>query len=361
MFSDRGWTALVNDDIVDTVLTIGSWVGGLLVMLAAFGYASAVGLSAGNTSLVMAMGFFFGHLMFLITTGVVSSAVATVYVCFAERPEVFQSTHPLLYLELHGAWTVLYPNYRKMPPYDNDVVSVTSPSKGIPFSGAPGTGTGTGAGGAALQRVSAGGGWNTYRPPSEAEVLSRPDVNANFAEQDQVLAQSSLFAEPLAGSAYKPLFDIDAEAELGDRHLGNAFGYVNTPSPGTGTGPMTGMGRMSKIQTPSSAGRGSALHTRTTGAGAGTGNGMSVTEMASSAYSNLASIVLNSTAQAPVNVKTSTPLPAQPPVTAAPATDASTPQSTSITTASGNKPKTNAPLSAPVSAERPGHDDTVTF
>ena len=40
--------------------------------------------------------------------GLVDSAVATVFVCFAQDPKTFQRTHPELYEELVGSWAEMH-------------------------------------------------------------------------------------------------------------------------------------------------------------------------------------------------------------------------------------------------------------
>ena len=62
---------------------------------------------------------------------------------------------------------MLYPNYKKMSPYDADAVEVPSTtSKAFEFTFP----TSRGASGPTARGMS--GGWNTYRPPSEEEVLA---------------------------------------------------------------------------------------------------------------------------------------------------------------------------------------------
>ena len=46
------------------------------------------------------MGFSFASIMM----SVVGSAVNTVIVCFAEAPAEFEQNHPVLSLEMRGAW-----------------------------------------------------------------------------------------------------------------------------------------------------------------------------------------------------------------------------------------------------------------
>jgi hypothetical protein len=61
----------------------------VVCVLVAYAYSVAVGLTAVNTTVLTLTGFFGGFLLFVVTMKVVSSAVSTVYVCFAERPDAF--------------------------------------------------------------------------------------------------------------------------------------------------------------------------------------------------------------------------------------------------------------------------------
>jgi pimeloyl-ACP methyl ester carboxylesterase len=56
MFSDRGWTTLLKDDIIDKVLLVGHLMGGLISMLAGYAYSKATGLSAVNTTMLTSLG-----------------------------------------------------------------------------------------------------------------------------------------------------------------------------------------------------------------------------------------------------------------------------------------------------------------
>jgi NhaP-type Na+/H+ and K+/H+ antiporter len=70
---------------------------GIICMLVGYAYSKMVDVTAVNTTMLTSLGFFSGFLMFTLTMKVVSSAVATVYVCFAENPTIFEETHPALY------------------------------------------------------------------------------------------------------------------------------------------------------------------------------------------------------------------------------------------------------------------------
>ena len=92
MFTERGFSILLNDDILSSILIIGNVLGGLIVMLLTFAYAKIVSVTSVNLSLLTSLGFCSGYLMFSLTMSVVSSAVAAVCVCYAEKPEIFEVT-----------------------------------------------------------------------------------------------------------------------------------------------------------------------------------------------------------------------------------------------------------------------------
>ena len=55
------------------------------------------------------LGFLVGFIMASIMMGVVSSAVNTVIVCFAESPREFEVNHPQLSMEMRDAWRRAWP------------------------------------------------------------------------------------------------------------------------------------------------------------------------------------------------------------------------------------------------------------
>ena len=103
MFQERGWTAVINDELIDNVLSLGYMVVGLLCVMCALFYSNGVGLNGPNTALLCTLGFFSGHLMCTIALRVVSSAVATVYVCYGVHPEgllVYYIPSLIIYMHL---------------------------------------------------------------------------------------------------------------------------------------------------------------------------------------------------------------------------------------------------------------------
>ena len=114
LFQERGWTTIINDNLVGRCLilicmVIGA-VTGLVAMLLAkiTGWSSAV-LGEDAYSLVFSLGFIIGLSLSVVTMSVVQSAVNTVIVSFAEAPNEFQANHPALSQQMMSAWRQVYP------------------------------------------------------------------------------------------------------------------------------------------------------------------------------------------------------------------------------------------------------------
>jgi hypothetical protein len=111
----KGWTAIVADDLADNVL---------------FMMAVAIGLASGLVGVVIGfldsgmftdlgfeqaawpafgIGFLAGFLFASIIMSVVGSGVNTVIVCYAEDPAAFEMNHPQLSSEMRAAWTQVWP------------------------------------------------------------------------------------------------------------------------------------------------------------------------------------------------------------------------------------------------------------
>jgi hypothetical protein len=90
MLQERGVTAIVNDEIVDIVLSLGH----LVIAIVACGVATIYGYShrlvKADRIILSSTGFLAGYLVCAVTLKVISSAVATTYVLFAEEPQEFE-------------------------------------------------------------------------------------------------------------------------------------------------------------------------------------------------------------------------------------------------------------------------------
>lgn len=108
LFLQRGWSAIVNDDIIDAVLLLGHFVIAILCCLFGYLYAVKVRASGANVLLTTMFGFFCGYLMSSVLLKNISSAVSTIYVCFCECPDAFQRSHPEAFISLDNAWQLIY-------------------------------------------------------------------------------------------------------------------------------------------------------------------------------------------------------------------------------------------------------------
>jgi uncharacterized membrane protein YgcG len=134
MFSERGVTAIVNDEIVDVVLSMGHLVIALFCCGVAYIYGYSVHLIKVDRVILANTGFLAGYLVCTVTLKVIASAVATVYVLYAEEPQEFevrllgrafavlvaqgyvvvlQTSNPELFEELAFSWKAMYPANRK--------------------------------------------------------------------------------------------------------------------------------------------------------------------------------------------------------------------------------------------------------
>lgn len=124
MFTRRGWTAIFNDHLIDRALALGMLLFGAIggVVGASLTYVlipdakgdeqHAIAIVAGVFS------FLVGVVMCAIISGIIESAVKTVFVCFAERPEALLYTHPAEFEEIIRAWRAFQPEFITSAGYD---------------------------------------------------------------------------------------------------------------------------------------------------------------------------------------------------------------------------------------------------
>lgn len=115
LFAERGWTAIMNDQLVSSVLTlvstmigIGAGCVGLLLSLAHPAWVKGFGDYAPIVAFLVPA--IIGIAMALILTSVIVAAVDTVVVAFAEAPMEFERNHPGLSAQMVTAWRHVYPD-----------------------------------------------------------------------------------------------------------------------------------------------------------------------------------------------------------------------------------------------------------
>lgn len=131
LLMSRGFSALLNDDIVDTLLFFADVAAGVATCLVAVLYCRAVGLDTTDSTLLAVGAFFIGWLATSTLTRTLGSAASTVFVLFAESPDDFAEAHPQQSFLLHGCWAQLH----GAASWDRDVA--TEDEAADAFSGTP--------------------------------------------------------------------------------------------------------------------------------------------------------------------------------------------------------------------------------
>lgn len=94
MVKDRGIEAMINDNLIGNVLFMGGLLVGVLCGLLGFIYlevsSPSYNQNGGMTPVVIMVCFLIGTSMFSTIATVISSGVATTFVCLAEDPEALR-------------------------------------------------------------------------------------------------------------------------------------------------------------------------------------------------------------------------------------------------------------------------------
>lgn len=108
MIKDRGIEAMINDNLIGNVLFMGGLLVGVLCGLLGFIYLQvsnpAYNRDGGMTPIVIMVCFLIGASMFSSIATVISSGVATTFVCLAEDPEALRRSKPELYEKIRETW-----------------------------------------------------------------------------------------------------------------------------------------------------------------------------------------------------------------------------------------------------------------
>mmetsp|Transcript_3315 Transcript_3315/g.5417 ORF Transcript_3315/g.5417 Transcript_3315/m.5417 type:complete len:483 (-) Transcript_3315:91-1539(-) len=113
LFRNRGWDAIIADDLIGNVLFLVSViVGGISGVIGIIIQSSAKLLDdvGGNEiGIAFGLGFVVGLVLCSIFLGAISSAVNAIVVLFAEAPAEFQQNYPELSNEMMTAWSGAFP------------------------------------------------------------------------------------------------------------------------------------------------------------------------------------------------------------------------------------------------------------
>lgn len=113
LFKTRGWTTIITDNLANGVLGMMAAGVGLITGLVAMAIAHGQGMVFGDELGAKAAAFFIGFIIGMVLTStlftLVSSAVNTVIVCYAEGPREFEVNHPMLSANMRAAWKEAWP------------------------------------------------------------------------------------------------------------------------------------------------------------------------------------------------------------------------------------------------------------
>ena len=113
LFKNRGWEAIIADDLVSNTLffvsvVVGGIAGAVGLILSVttdwFAQAATNGRAASFT-----LGFVIGLVLTSIAMSAIASAVNAVIVLFAEAPAEFQQNHPELSQKMRDTWQATFP------------------------------------------------------------------------------------------------------------------------------------------------------------------------------------------------------------------------------------------------------------
>lgn len=113
LFADRGWDAIIADDLVGGAIFLTCIIIGLIIGALGVGYATFdedfETLSEGSNLLAFFIGFISGFFVSSILLSTIASGVNTVIVMFADAPQEFQRNHPELSEKMRTTWQGFYP------------------------------------------------------------------------------------------------------------------------------------------------------------------------------------------------------------------------------------------------------------
>ncbi|KAI9353392.1 plasma-membrane choline transporter-domain-containing protein [Zopfochytrium polystomum] len=110
LFQRVGIEAIINDNLIGSVLSIGSLCIGVIGAAIGFAYvklSTTIAQDAGTYAGVCVVAALIGMWMFLILAEVINSGVAATFVCLAEEPHTLQRQQPALFEKIRATWPEL--------------------------------------------------------------------------------------------------------------------------------------------------------------------------------------------------------------------------------------------------------------
>jgi hypothetical protein len=110
LFRYRGWTTIINDNLIHGVLTQMSFATGLVTAIAVVPLTLILTRDIYQILLAALVGLIIGAIMSSIIFGGLQSSIDTIIVLYAEAPSEFEANHPELALEMNMSWSMAYPD-----------------------------------------------------------------------------------------------------------------------------------------------------------------------------------------------------------------------------------------------------------
>jgi len=117
LFARRGWTGIINDDLISRTMllcvlsfcVVSAALGAMLSLLFDLFMSSSIHNIEQNMTLWAIVGLVVGASCGFMLTNNITSAVAMIFVCFAEDPSALKDNHYREFNELWTTWQQIYP------------------------------------------------------------------------------------------------------------------------------------------------------------------------------------------------------------------------------------------------------------
>jgi hypothetical protein len=118
LFQARGWSVIINDHLLSRTLAMMGMLTSICSGMAAMSINACIpswldidgSAGGGGSYLAFGFGFLYGFMIVNVLIQVLSSAIDTCVVCFAEAPNEFRTHHPVLATNMMEAWRTAYPS-----------------------------------------------------------------------------------------------------------------------------------------------------------------------------------------------------------------------------------------------------------
>ena len=108
LISASGFDMIINDDLTHMALAVSAFGAACIGAGVTYGVAAAQDVSSSTAGGMALLGFFITFGCCFLLMSLAMSCVATIYVCYCEKPVESMATHPQETQELTDAWREAY-------------------------------------------------------------------------------------------------------------------------------------------------------------------------------------------------------------------------------------------------------------